>query len=366
MPPAQILIHAGDFKTGTTVLQHWLDSGAARAHGLAALPGRAPHAGLVWDLNAPDRIGGRIAAIAAAAADCAAEVLVVSAEHFELADPARLRAVLDAHLPGGAAAVRVISWVRPHLPALLARYAESTKIGSFDGTPLAYLDWPPTAVRLGYAARFARWRTAFGARFALRLYDRGRMPGGDIRRDFALAVTGRDPGPLPAAPDPNPSPGIGGLAIARALHRATGVLPQGSVAERARWTIGREIGRIMAATGQPPDDPPLVADRALALAVAARFGADAAAVDAAFLADGVMAAALARDLAAAPALLPGPGCDPEPDRILSAATRGVIALWGAFLARGLAQEADARALDRIYHEENRPLAEAERGTRDGR
>lgn len=336
----ELICHLGDFRTGSTAIQGVLSRKADRfglfwpaganhvplAQSLADGPARDHH----WQ-DLARQVSGR-------------PCTVISAEHFEFADPANLARALEAHLPG--VTVRLVAYVRPHGPALLARYAESVKIGNFDGAPGAYLDWPQTRWRLSYATRFGRWRDTFGDRFSLVLYDRGAFPGGSVVRDFLARVTGADPGAEACdvpVPEGNPTPGVADLALVRAFHQAIGDLPDD--ARPARWTLGRHLGRLMAA--RPHPDMPLVADRALARRIAERFGTDARAVDATFFAPGApLQDALERLQREAPEL--PQSLDPA-DHLGADALRLAV-LWGQMIGDGLRAPGGAEMLDGLYHE----------------
>jgi len=333
-----LVLHLGDFKTGSTAIQQLLSQEAA-GQGICYPPG-FNHAALAQALPDPVALAAELSRIAPLLNASTAAHAVISAEHFEFADPALLASALARHLPGHAP--RLIAYVRPHSQALLARFAESTRIGSFDGDLDSYPDWPQTGARLGYATRFGRWRAVFGARFTLRLYDRHRFAGGDIRRDFLQCVTGQDR-PLSDTGPVNPTPGLADLALARALHRAIGPLPAATNA--ARWTLGRHLGRLMAARRTP--DTELRLHQSLAQRLLSQFHADAAATDAQFfpgetpLGD-ALAAAPAQAIPAAQSLAPQDHFD--------LATRDIIALWGAMLRAGLTSPGGAALLDRLYHE----------------
>ena len=340
-----LVLHLGDFRSGSTAIQDWLGRAGA-AHGLVYPPG-FNQAALAQSLSDPEARAARFAALAAGFEAAPGGIGVISSEHFEFADPETLRATLAEHLPGLAPRARLIAYVRPHAPAFLARFAESAKIGNFDGPLEAYLQAPATLWRLGYAARFGRWRKAFGDRFTLRLYDRAQFPHGDVRADFLRFVTGTAPAkPLPPAAA-NPTPGIADLAMAMALHRAIGPLPEGPPAQGARWTLGRHLGRLMADRTRPRPDSPLHLHRDLATRLAARFKADAEATDAAFFAP---AMPLANALAAAPDAAPEAAQSLAAEDHLSPEARDLVALWGGMLRHGLSAPEGPALLERLYHE----------------
>ena len=158
-----LVLHLGDFKTGSTAIQQLLSQGAAQD---ICYPPGFNHAALAQTLSDPVTCAAQWGAIAPLLNASTASHAVISAEHFEFADPALLATALARHLPGHAP--RLIAYVRPHPQALLARFAESIRIGSYDGDLDSYPDWPQTGVRLGYSARFGRWRAVFGPRFTLR------------------------------------------------------------------------------------------------------------------------------------------------------------------------------------------------------
>jgi len=335
-----VVFHLGDFKTGSTAIQTWLARhGAAR--GLYLPVCHTPLA-LAQSLGNTVLRGRLFGDLARELARAKGEVAVISAEHFEYADPANLAAVLAMQLPQHDC--RLVAYVRPHPQALLSRYAESIKIGSFTGSLDAYLDWPQTLRQLHYAPRFARWRAAFGDRFVLRLYDRARFAGGDVLSDALGCFTGREVAEvLPGLGRVNPQPGTGDLAMLVALHRAIGPLPAGSAAQAARWTLGRHLGRLIAQEGTA--DTPLALDRALAQRLHDRFGADADALDAAFFADAPLRAALDAARAAAPQSLPGETLPPEAQRLAR--------IIGETL-RSLLDHPDGPDLfDRAFHERHR-------------
>jgi len=339
----RLVLHLGDFKTGSTAIQSWLQTQGA-AHGIAT-PAGFNQAALAQGLTAPEAAAEALwTAAAQNLAGKTAPHLVISAEHFEMSPPDRLAAMLDRHLPDLARDARAIVYVRPHPGAYLARLAESVKIGSHMGSIADYLDRPDIPRRMAYGTRLAAWAAAFGNRLTVRLYDPALLPGGDVVRDFAAWVTGTDPGPLPPAPDANRTPGLAGLARARALHLAIGTLP--ATAEGARHTLGRAWGRLLAAGPPGKADTALHLDQALALRLRDTFQAEAARADALFFRDAPLTGALDRALQQAPpdqqSLDPAAQLDP--------AVLAEIARTGALLRLGLLHLEGPVLIDRLWHE----------------
>lgn len=349
--PGRLVLHLGDFKTGSTAIQSWLRAHGA-AHGIAIPPG-FNQAALAQSLTGPP--GAADAAFAALARDLGggggdgggaggSPHLVLSAEHFEMSPPERLAGMLDRHLPGLARDARAVVYVRPHPDALLARFAESVKIGGHMGDLAAYLALPPVARRLAYGTRLSAWAAVFGDRLCVRLFDPADFPGGDVVRDFARLVTGRDPGPQPAPAFANPTPGLADLSRARALHLAVGPVPQ--EARFARFTLGRAWGRVLAEAGAGGPDIPLRLDRGLAQRLADLFGEEAARADALFFPGQPLTRALGAAVAEAPAEAPGP----DPALHLSAGERAAIRRMGRLLRLAFDAPGGPGMIDRLWHE----------------
>lgn len=334
----ELILHLGDFRTGTTAIQTWLRA-HGEAHGIYYPPG-FNHAPLAHSLPNHQAREEHFEAMADHMAGSDAPYAVISAEHFEFSDPADLAEALARYMPRQTVRMRLISYVRPHPQSYLARFSESAKIGSFEGDLDAYLDWPQTPRRMTYAPRFERWRRIFGEAFTLRLYDRGHFTGGDVLRDFVDFVTGADPGPQTL--EANPSPGLEALAYARAFHRALGPLPDEATA--TRWTLGRHLGRQIAAHDMI--QTPLQLHRSLAERLVDRFHADAAATDAAFF-DGTP---LSDALAAAPAEALDFPLSLAPEDHLGAQTLEAVTLWGEMMRHALIAPGGADIVNRLYHE----------------
>lgn len=283
MTDLRLIIHIGDFKTGSSALQTWLAQGGGAEAGIFAPPIDAHD--LAHRLKNPDAARQAFAALGQALRGRAG-LCLLSSEHFEAADPAALAYWLDTALPPRAAAPEILAYARPHAPALIARYAESIKIGSYSGPMAAYLDWKPTFWRLRQAPRFARWRAVFGTRFHLRLYDRAGLAGGDIRRDVRQFLCGDAGAPLPPL-EINQTPKARDLAFLGLVQAAlTRTAPppdhlQAQTYARMRRLFGRHLcARLQQAGGLGGAELGLDAD--LAGRLWSGYRADARAMDAHF------------------------------------------------------------------------------------
>lgn len=358
-PAGRLVIHIGDFKTGSTAIQSWLATSGA-AHGIGKAPGfnQADLAQLARDHADAVAAGATDTPADAAFAEIARRFcgmqdrfLVLSAEHFEMTPPAALATLLARHLPDLADTARIIAYIRPHPRAYLARLAESVRIGSHMGDVDSYLDRPDIPRRLAYFTRLRGWQEAFGPRLTVRLFDRASLPGGDIRRDFAAFVTGQDPGARQVT-DPgqgaNPTPGLRDLARARALHRALGDLPADT--QGARFTIGRAFGRVLAQATDAAPDTPLFLSTGLAQRLGDMFAGEARQTDAAFFVgkplSGALSAALSRTGQAAAALPPSL----IPEDHLTPEAIAEIDRFGALLRAALLHPEADRHITALWHE----------------
>ncbi len=289
-----LTFHIGDFKTGTTAIQNWVSQAPAKRLGLWSP--LADCDALAHSLNDPTLAPLAFAELAQNLHGGKGHA-VVSSEHFEAVNPFRLRDLIEAFLPRYCNHLTVLGYVRPHASSLVSRYAESLKIGSFSGSLDAYYEWKPTFWRLRSARRFSKWKDAFGSAFKLRLYDPTNFAGGDIRRDFAQSLTSIDPGPL-GQDRQNRSVSVIDLAYLSALQSAIGPTVAGSIAERARWQIGRRIAQVIE-QGHSLGGPSLGLHAALAERLWHGYRADAAELDALYFSDGDLVRILmqARDAA---------------------------------------------------------------------
>lgn len=245
----RLIFHIGDFKTGTSSIQDWVNAGHAAPRGLQPCPINV-HA-LAHHIRDPETADIAFAEFAHALAQCEGHILI-SSEHFEACDPAGLDDLLRKYLPQQRDDVLILAYVRPHASSLVARYAESTKIGSYHGTLPDYLDWKPSFWRLRMAARLRPWRTVFGQRLMLRLYDPRLFMAGDVRHDLLRAIFGRAGPPLrPLMRNRTPSlKALAALSLIQARMQTQIVARKGDYAQAHARMIGRHLADWLATSAR--------------------------------------------------------------------------------------------------------------------
>ena len=190
-----IHLHIGRHKTGTSAIQHFLSNNRAalaergfdypapldgtRAHHsfARALPqagGRTPWEVTAADLQELERFTGL---------GRTSGQLIISSERLQSADPQAVRALW----PGRD--LQVIVYLREPLDYMLSSYAQAVHARTLRTSLVDYA----RRFKLDYTGFVGAWAEAFGEdAIRFRLYERGRMEGGDVRRDL-LQVVGLDP-----------------------------------------------------------------------------------------------------------------------------------------------------------------------------
>lgn len=272
----RLILHVGDCKTGSTLLQTMLARGDCVPETLRLFsPGQGVHGALARSLgDRPALYPARWEGIARRLAETEWDVAILSSELFEFINPRKVARAVETHLAGLNADLTVIAYVRPHAGRVLSQFAENLKLGHDTGAFSDFVERFLRAGRLNYADRLDAWKDAFGPAFTMRPFDRAHLKGGDLRHDFlALALNGAPYSLAESGGDDNASLALPDLALMRHLQRRFDGMPMDN-----RVTFGKQFGRLLR---DRPDAAPekLRLPRALYEQIAETARADAAKLD---------------------------------------------------------------------------------------
>jgi hypothetical protein len=285
-----LILHIGDHKTGSTTLQNAFATGQVFVEGARILyPANLNHNYLlgVFRAEAADQTSffvprpGRpdLAQLRAQIEATDAEYIVISGEQFENLEAADFKRVTDRWFADVVARVRVVAYARPHAQRFISNFAELVKIGAIEGGMDAYLERILDTGRYHFAARFGRWRTAFGEDFLLRPMIREQLYNGSVVDDFAHYAFDKRPVRFGSFAIDNQSTGLSELMFLKFIQDR---FDQSQ--KFIRHTMAREIVRYMGVFGQGRTSDKLRLHRALATDLRALYWEDACALDAAFFA----------------------------------------------------------------------------------
>lgn len=282
----QLVIHLGDRKTGSTAIQDALVAGAIQSPDASIFyPTGNNHIPLAKTLSFRALAGQRVerfSRLAKRIARSDADIAVISAEHFESVDPLALQDALEEFFPDLRGKTRLLAYVRPHADRLVSNYAETIKLGHFDGDLDAYHTMRLTKKPLHYTERFTRWRETFQDAFTLRPFVRTSLTGGDIVEDFAQYLFGDTPHQVESGAPSNPSMSLEDLAMMRLLQSRIGKDPN---MRKFQISLGKTLGTlIQGSTETAQKQTKLALHTDLAKAVETAYLEDAQALDSAFFA----------------------------------------------------------------------------------
>lgn len=297
----ELVIHLGDTKTGSTSIQNALVRGVCQVPGKTLFyPTRSNHVALAKTLTKKHRVdqrADRFNRLKTAFMNSDADIGIVSAEHFQFVDPNVLNEAIEAHWPMFRDRLRLVAYVRPHADKLVSTYSERVKLGgAVKGGIEAFFDTNSAINVFRYAERFGRWRTVFGDRFILRPFVRSELYQGDAISDFLRTILGQEDFEITGEIEANTSLTLAQLALMREMHKVLNAAIKSRKApaySEARAAVGRLTGEYIRRHKLGRNSTKLAIPRSMADAVRARYGADAAAVDAAFFTGTPMTDALA-------------------------------------------------------------------------
>lgn len=277
----RLVVHIGDCKTGSTSIQD------ALAHGTLSgldhpvhFPARRNHIPISRAFDAGDDVP-----LIELLSNAEEGVTILSAEHFEFVDAARLAKVIGSVWSDD---LTVIGYVRPHAEALYARYCENVKIGNVRGSAGAFHATMLKRKRLFYAPRFGAWKAAFGSNFMLRPFAQDYFVGGDVVSDFLKSVFGPAAEASPKVAR-NRALSVEALALQRMVFDVIG---RDEASKGARTAFGRNLARSLQGYGKIRPQ----IEQSVARDVARAYAKDARATDALFFEGTPMQDALAQSV----------------------------------------------------------------------
>ncbi len=286
-----LILHIGDYKTGSTSLQMALAQGRIHLTGHSlCYPATLNHnnlkpllAGFKEDADpakaakAQDAFQSLAAQIKAADAD----VTILSGEALEATTPDLLQKIIDRYLAPLADDIKIIAYVRPHAGRILSSYVERVKIGVHETLQTSLEGFAEHRMATGgfcYHPRFSGLRAQFGDRFILRPMVPDALYQRDVIADFLHhALPGID-AEIKGDTATNESPNLADLMRLKVLQNH---LPR---RRQLRHAAGWEFGRILSQYPAAKNAEKLQLHRKLAKALQAHYLADARALDRDFFA----------------------------------------------------------------------------------
>lgn len=299
-----LVIHLGDRKAGSTSIQATLAAHFRPARNARiCYPTLRNHTALartITDSDQYEKQSERFPRLVRTLDASDAQVGVISSERFEMADPRLLRRALETYMPQYLDRMRLITYLRPHVPKIVSSWAQQLKMGKTRADLHAFHEKGLENSRYHYMPRLTAWREVFGDAFCVRLMDRSHLTGGSVVQDFLSFATG-EPGFTAPEMQANESSTLEELALMRLFHGADA--PRKGL-RKVHLTAALRMARQLAAQPRPPGQagatrPAMhqeMVDRLRDI-----YSADARAVDAAFFATPRLAPALdaARGIATA-------------------------------------------------------------------
>lgn len=204
---AQIVLHIGDHKTGSTSIQkamaQLVDNTGGVQYCVSGRGNRIAHHNLVWaiknkgrhkaELGGWKKLGKEISA-------SSADKCVVSSEAFEFVSPAKVLNKSSSILDGNV--FRIIVYVRPHFSRMLSGYLQQAKTGQIRESLDDFVKRRSEKKSFMMAQRLARWCEVFGREnIIVRPFIRSLLEKNDVLSDFSVHGLQKDADFLTSAVD---------------------------------------------------------------------------------------------------------------------------------------------------------------------
>lgn len=198
----RLVLHIGAHKTGTSAIQVFLNQAMGKLMEQGWVFAPQPNGPLNWSpmfLMQRTEEGGSFRLDQAVLQSLVQRIqsrrrhLIVSAEDLFFLDPPEI-ARFSAEMHKLASDITIVSYLRRQDQMALSQWAQGARTiqsAAVFGSEAGQLRPLTAQMRsyLDYAGRLDQWRAAFPqARFITRIYDRQAFAGGDVVRDFLLAL----------------------------------------------------------------------------------------------------------------------------------------------------------------------------------
>ena len=332
-----LILHIGDYKTGSTSIQNAFASGRVQlTDSDVHYPAKLNHNFLknsfqaMTDGSAREQRAAHRAfrKLARKIRNSGAPYSLISSEELIGVDPAVVKQMLDRFFRDTVGTIRVVGYVRPHPGKLLSSYVEQVKIGNHQRTLNHYLDRRLGSGGALYAPLFQSWRDQFGEDFILRPMVRELLYKGSVVHDFVHVAFDEQPFEIDEGPVENES-----LSLTDHLRIKVVQSRMQNLGKQQRHTFGWEMARALSEISETDGGGKLQLNRAQAQRIRSACLEDARAMDAQFFnGRAILEPALSRAVETAPEST----SKPLPDKHLTLGEQRSLKMFGD-LAAGLMQ-----------------------------
>ena len=304
------VFHIGDHKTGSTILQSALATGAIKyenasicypAHPISMPAFNHNNMFSAWKrgMNSPAR--DHLNKVCTQIKEEAADITIFSSEELEGAPPSFLQYAILSHFNPLFKNIDLIMYVRPHAGRILSGCTERIKGGGYKGDSLdQFFEMSARNSVFEYMPRINRWKETFADQLHIIAFHPSHLQNESILDDFCSRALPDKPYEIDLShlPDTakNSSTNLLDLMVMKLIHTSLPDLPK-----PIRNGLGYSVARGFARQSPPMPDIPLHLHRSLAMKIHERYKEDAVALDDTFFFDApVMLKSLERAIDEAP------------------------------------------------------------------
>ena len=298
----ELIVHLGDTKTGSTSIQKVLKQKTYKTAGEElCYPTQNHHNALVRTLTRKRHLPQRevrFGSVYNRFSKSNAALGIVSAEHFQFADPILFEKTARQYWPDLCENMRLIAYIRPHHEKLLSSYSERVKLGIVSGSFDNFVEEVFESKLLDYMPRLKAWRDVFGERFVAKPFVRSEFYKNDVVEDFFKFSLGHENFTISGTASSNTSLTLPQLSLLRLAHLVLdGHRPSTEPKKNpaffdARSSFGRSISEHINARKLGENGAKLRLPDVFVERVKTRYSKDANALDETFFGGNAMSTAL--------------------------------------------------------------------------